>query len=472
MRFRPILTNNSQSLPMFSKRILPFIILLAIISVVLFYVLRGQDVVFHAHKTAGLDIETWQTDNGARVYYVSAPQLPMVDIRVVFNAGSARDGNKPGLAHLTNTLLADGAGDWDTNQIVSRFDSVGAQFSTTAKRDMAVVSLRSLTDKDWFNTALTTMAAILQKPMFQQSELARERQRTLVALRNQQESPDALAQLAFYKALYRGQPYATPSLGTKDSVSALNRQDVMDFYKKYYVADNAIIVIVGDVDKAGARHIARELLGPLPKGDAAPALPRVKALDKADTIKIQHPSTQTTIWVGQPGETRTDPDYFPLYVGNHILGGSGFSSRILQEIRVKRGLAYSAYSYFFPMASQGPFVMGLQTKNGQAKEALGLLMKTLKDFMAKGPTREELEDAKKNITGGFPLRLDSNRKITEYVAMLGFYQLPLDYLKTFNKKIEKVTRAQIVDAFRRRIHPDKMLTVMVGDFDSHAAPAK
>lgn len=424
------------------------------------------------HKSAGLNIETWQTRNGARVYYVDAPQLPMVDIRVVFNAGSARDGDKPGLAHLTNTLLADGAGNWDTDQIVSRFDGVGAQFSTSSHHDMAVVSLRSLTEKDWFHTALSTMAAVLQKPKFPQSELKRERQRTLVALRNQQESTSDLTEKAFYQALYRQHPYASPPLGTKDSVSRLTRREVADFYKKYYVASNAIVVIVGAVDKAGAKKIANRLMRGLPRGKPAPALPPVPALHKASTIKIQHPSTQTTIWVGQPGDARIDPDYFPLYVGNHILGGSGFGSRIVKQIREKRGLAYSSYSYFFPMARKGPFVMGLQTKNSQAKEALALLMKTVNNFIAHGPTRQELEDAKKNITGGFPLRLDSNRKITQYVAMLGFYKLPLDYLKTFNDKVEKVTRAQIMDAFKRRVHPDKMLTVMVGNFDGQDSSSK
>jgi len=447
------------------KRLLPFAILLGIIALVLVFVLRDSGIIKRPIKSAGLHIQTWQTSNGAKVFYVPAPELPMVDIRVVFNAGSARDGDKPGLASLTNTLLDHGADDWDTNQIVTRFDSVGAQFSTSSHHDMAVVSLRSLTERAWLHTALETMAAILQKPKFVDTELERVRRQTLVALRNKQESPSDLAEIAFYKALYQGQPYATPPLGTPDSVSKLTRQDVVDFYKKYYVAANAIVVIVGAVDKSTAKKIARQLVKPLPKGEAAPALPEVPAVSKAETVSQQHPSTQTTIWVGQEGDARKDPDYFPLYVGNHILGGSGFSSRIVKEIREDRGLAYSAYSYFFPMAAKGPFIMGLQTKNDQAKQALALLMKTVNDFIANGPTQEELDDAKKNITGGFPLRLDSNRDITEYVAVIGFYHLPLDYLTTFNQNVEKVTREQIMDAFKRRLHTDKMITVMVGDLD-------
>jgi zinc protease len=456
---------------MLKKRLLPFLLLLGVIAIVTFYVFRTQ-VIHPPIKSAGLSIETWQTKNGARVYYVPAPELPMVDIRVVFNAGSARDGDKPGLASMTSLLLDHGAGDWNTDQIVERFDNVGAEFSTSSLRDMAIVSLRSLTEKDWFKTALDTMATIMHKPAFPQNELDRERQRVLVALRNQQESPSDLAENAFYKALYGNHPYATPPLGTKDSVTALTRQDLVDFYNKYYVASNAIVVIVGAVDKHSAKKIARTLMKPLPKGEAATALPEVQDITAPKVIKQQLPFTQTTIWVGQQGDLRGDPDYFPLYVGNHILGGSGFGSRIVDEIREKRGLAYSSYSYFSPMLRKGPFLMGLQTKNTQAKEALDLLQKTVTDFIANGPTKEELQHAKQNITGGFALRLDSNKDIINYVAMIGFYHLPLDYLKTFNDKVEAVTREQIIDAFRRRIHPDKMITVMVGNFDQQGSKSK
>lgn len=451
---------------MLNKRLIPFVLLLGIIAVVLVYVLRDSTIVPHKIRSAGLDIETWQIDNGAKVFYVPAPELPMVDIRVVFNAGSARDGDKPGLASMTNNLLDHGAGEWNTDQIVERFDSVGAQFATSSLRDMSMFSLRSLTEKEWFTTALDTMAVILQQPKFDANELERLRQQVLVALRNEQESPSDLAERTFYKALYGHHPYATSPLGNKESVTALTRQDLVDFYNKYYVASNAIVVIVGAVDKARAKEIARKLVKPLPKGEPAPALPDVPAVTEAAVIKQQHPSTQTTIWVGQEGNERDDPDYFPLYVGNHILGGSGFGSRIVDEIREKRGLAYSSYSYFSPMQRKGPFLMGLQTKNTQARDALTLLMKTVQDFIAEGPTQAELEHAKQNITGGFALRLDSNKDILEYVAMIGFYNLPLDYLKTFNDKVENVTRDQIIDAFRRRVHPDKMITVMVGDVDA------
>lgn len=445
-----------------------FILFLLIVTVGVIYALAGDESSESGDATAqGLTIQSWQSKQGARVLFVPASQLPMLDVRVVFDAGSARDGDKAGLASMTSLLLDNGAGDWTTDQIAERFDRVGAQFSTDALRDMAVVSLRSLTDEKWLNSALKTMATILQKPAFSADEFKREQTRVLVGLKNQKESASTLAEIAFYKALYGDHPYASPVSGTEPSISAMTAEDLQHFYQQYYVARNATVVIVGDVDRARAEQIAAQLIDALPAGEKAPPLPAVKDVSQSVTVTKDHPSRQTTILVGQQGVKRGDKDYFALYVGNHILGGGGFGSRIVEEIREKRGLAYSSYSYFLPMRNKGPFIMGLQTKNDQAKEALDLLMQTLKTFIKDGPTEAELKASKQNITGGFPLRLDSNKDITEYVAMIGFYDLPLDYLNTFNANVEKVSLADIHDAFARRVHPDKMITVMVGASAEH-----
>ena len=182
----------------------------------------------------------------------------------------------------------------------------------------------------------------------------------------------------------------------------------------------------------------------------------------ASEQRIAHPATQSHILIGVPGIARNDPDYFPLYVGNYILGGGGFVSRLMLEVREKRGMAYSVYSYFTPMQQPGAFQVGLQTKKEQADEALQLVRATLRELIAKGPTAKELQAAKQNIIGGFPLRIDSNKKILEYLGVIGFYELPLTYLDDFTGKVDKVTIAQIHDAFKRRINPDAMATVIVG----------
>ena len=413
-------------------------------------------------KSEGPRIQEWHTENGARVLFVRAPQLPMFDVQVVFDAGSARDGDQPGLASLVNAMLDQGAGDWDTDTLAERFDSVGARFGNSAGRDMASLSLRSLTEPALMEKAVATLQAILVSPRFPPRELERLRRQALIGLKADEQSPATLASKAFYRAVYGNHPYAHPVAGTPASVKAIRRQDVQRFYRRFYVAKNALVVIVGDLDRPAAERLAERLVGRLPQGRKAQLLPPVARLAKAQEVRKDYPSTQTTILVGQPGLRRGDPDYFPLYVGNHILGGSGFSSRILKVIRDEHGLAYSAYSYFAPMRVEGPFIMGLQTKNASREQALALLQKTLRDFLAEGPTAKELTHAVKNLTGGFPLRIDSNSDIAGYVAMIGFYDLPLDYLQTFNARIAAVTAEQIVTAWRRRIDPDHMVTVQVG----------
>jgi len=414
---------------------------------------------------AGPKIQHWLTSNGGRVYFVAAHELPIVDVQVVFDAGAARDGASHGLALLTNDLLSEGAGGLNADKISERFDSLGVQFSNSSQRDMSMFSIRSLTEERYLNPGLDLLATILQKPDFPKTAFKRERNRLLTAIAQRKQQPEALAEQAFFKAVFRKHPYHTLPGGDARTVKALKIADLRAFYNKYFVAKNAIIAIVGDLDQKQAQAVAEKLLGGLPAGEAAAQLPAVKPLASAETVKVEHPSAQTHILVGQPGIRRGDPDYFPLYVGNHILGGSGLVARLSDEIREKRGLSYSTYSYFSPMHVAGPFIIGLQTRTDSASEALKVTRDVVKKFVEQGPTPEELDAAKKNLTGGFPLRISSNKKIVSYVAMIGFYGLPLDYLDTFNRKVEAVTIAQIKDAFKRRLNPDKMVTVLVGRVD-------
>lgn len=410
-----------------------------------------------------LQLQSWQTGNGARVVFVPAPELPMVDVRVVFDAGSARDGELPGLANITASMLDEGAGDWDTEQLAERFDSIGANYGVSVQRDMAAFSLRTLVDESLLNKAVDTFATVLAEPTFPHEPFNRVRRNTLVAIQNNKQSPGDIADKLFYKNLFGNHPYATPVIGNEQSIRAMTESDLRAFQQRYLVANNAVVAIVGQLDRQQAEQLAEQVTAKLPQGEAAEPLPEVEALNEAQRVNQSHPSTQTHILVGQPGMRRGDRDYFSLYVGNHILGGSGFGSRIMKTIREERGLAYSSYSYFMPQRVKGPFIMGLQTSNDQAEQALQLLHEVLEEFIDKGPTADELEHARKNITGGFPLRINSNKDIVSYIAMIEFYDLPHDYLDTFNDKVRAVTAADIRDAFQRRVHPDKLLTVTVGN---------
>ncbi len=412
--------------------------------------------------SAPLEIEHWETANGARVYFVAAPELPMVDVQVVFDAGSARDGDRPGVAQLTNRLLDSGAGAFDADAIAESFEDLGARFSAESHRDMALVTLRSLSAPAYLEPALDTLALMLRAPAFPEDALERERNRLLTALQREEQSPGDLASNAFWRAVYRDHPYASHPLGTPESLAALTRDDIKAHHARYYVARNAVVAITGALDRAGAEAVAERLTVGLSAGAAAPALPPVPVPDEAQRVHIEFPSSQTHVLAGQAGLTREDPDYFALYVGNHILGGSGLVSRIADEVRDKRGLAYSAYSYFSPMRAPGPYQLGLQTQNEQAVTAIEVLFATLGEFIDDGPTAKELTAATRNITGGFPLRIASNRDIAGNLAVIGFYGLPLDYLDTFNAQVDAVTRADIREAFQRRVDPARMVTVTVG----------
>ena len=428
--------------------------------------------------SAAPKIQTWHTDSGAKVLFVAAPDLPMVDVRVVFAAGSARDGDKPGLASMTAGMLTEGAGGLSADRLAERVESVGAQIGTGADLDMGWASLRSLTEANALETGVDSLTKVLAQPDFPPQDFERVRQNTLISLRQAEQDPASVGSKALYKAIYGHHPYASPPSGTTESVAALTRDDLIAFHKRYYTAPNATVAIVGALDRPQAERLAERITASLPQGEAAPSLPPVPDLSVGKLERIDFPSSQTHVYAGEPGMSRSDPDYFALYVGNHILGGSGLVSLLMDEVREKRGLSYSAYSYFAPMSVRGPMILGLQTKNDQADQASNVMLDTLRRFVAEGPTDAELEAAVKNITGGFPLRIASNSQVVQYLAVIGFYDMPLDHLDRFNERVTAVTKEQIRDAFRRRVHPDRLAIVLVGGGQgeepvahSEAAPA-
>ena len=411
---------------------------------------------------AAVKIEHWQTAQSSRVYFVQTPALPILDVRVSFDAGSARDGAQFGLAALTSAMLENGSGEWDADQVAQRFESVGANFSTGLSKDMAWLSLRSLVQPGLLDDALTTFKSVIAQPRFAEDDFQREKARTLAGLKHREESPAAIAAMAFQKALYHDHPYAHPEEGLVQTVSGFESADLKRFYQTHYVASNAVIVIIGDVNRQKAEQIANQLVSGLAIGEKPSEIPAVQINTEASEQRIEFPSSQTHVLVGMPGTYRKDPDYFALYVGNHILGGGSLVSRLFDEVREKRGLAYTASSQFAPLYRNGSFTMGLQTRNDQADKALAVANATLKEFVDKGPTEKELNAAKQNITGGFAMRVDTNSKLLDYVTMIGFYQQPLDYLEIFQAKIQAVSVEDVKEVFKRRIHPEWMQTIMVG----------
>jgi len=416
-------------------------------------------IVFSAH--AAVDIKHWQTSEGAQVYFVENHDLPILDLSVTFPAGSARDtAEKSGLAGVTRYMMSLGAAGMNEEVITNKFADIGAVLGGSFDMDMAGYQLRTLSSEE--DKALDTFKKILHQPDFPQAVLEREKARIISSLKESDTQPDSIAEKAFMKALYGSHPYSLDGAGEVDTISKINAEDLRAFYQKYYTAKSAVIALIGDMTEAQARNISQEIASGLPQTPAVEAIAKVQPLAKPALLEITHPATQAHILVGQPGIQRGDPDYFALYVGNYILGGGGFVSRLTEEVREKRGLVYSVYSYFMPMAGKGPFEIGLQTKKEQANEALKLVNETVANFVKNGVTDEELKAAKDNIIGGFPMRIDSNKKILSYLSVIGFYKLPLSYLDDFNKEIAKVTSKQINDAFKRKVNTDTFATIIVG----------
>lgn len=417
-------------------------------------------------------IEHWRTANGVPVYFIPTRELPMVDAQILFNAGSIRDGERPGLAMMTNALLEEGAGDWSADVIADRLDRIGARFSAGSRRDSAWASLRSLVDPRYLQPAVETVARLLKEPTFAPDAVERVRKQMLSGLQERAQSPGAIAQDAFFKALYGDHPYGSPPHGTTASVNAITRADLQTFHRRYYTAANVVVALVGDLDRSAAERLANALVGELPAGEAAPPPPPAPTVPTNRTIRIPHPSSQSHILIGQMGVNRTDPDYYALYLGNHVLGGNGLVSQLAQEIREKRGLAYGAYSAFSPMRQAGPFLINLQTRNDQADTALQVAQTTLREFTANGPSAEALEEARQNITGGFALDLAGNGKLASALGLIAFYGLPLDYLQNYIGTINSITLEQVKHAWQRHVQPDQMITVIVGGPPTATPPSE
>ncbi|MEL0168885.1 MAG: pitrilysin family protein [Pseudomonadaceae bacterium] len=429
----------------------------------------------------GLDLQHWQTRQGTPVYFMHAGELPMLDIQLLYAAGASRDGDQPGLAMFTNAMLNEGTGSLDAGDIAAGFERLGAQFGNSSHRDMGLISLRTLTATDKLEPALSLFAQILAKPSFPATSLERIREQLLAGLRYARQRPGAQASEALWSTLYPEHPYGIPPDGTEDSLNAIKREDLQRFQQTYYSAGNAVIALVGDIDRARAEQLAQHLADAMPQGPAAEPTPAAQQVS-GSSQHIDFASSQTHVLVAQQGMSKDDPDYAALYLGNQILGGSGFGSRLVEEVREKRGLSYSVSSNFSAMQAPGPFVISLQTRSDQAEQALEVVNQTLDRFISEGPTEAELSRAKQQLLGEFPLSTASNSAIVSQLASIGFYHLPLNYMQLFLDRVQALTVDDIRDAFARHLPASERVVITVGpplqpaesedNADEQSAPAE
>ena len=417
-------------------------------------------IFFSKFSFATLNIQNWESNNGARIFFIENHDLPIVDINIDFRAGSVKDSKqKSGLASLTNHMMVLGSGGINEEDLANQFIDLGAQLNSSFDQDKSGFSVRTLTEKR--REAIDLLTLVVHKPNFDNDILEREKKRYIASISQAETMPGAIATKTFMKALYGDHPYGLSKSGEVETIKKISKKDLHNFYKNNYFSNELSIVIVGDISRKEAEDIGNKISLGFTQNTTELRIPPVKK-ERAQEIIIKHPAKQAHLYYGAPIIKRGDPDFLALYLGNYILGGGGFVSRLTQVIREDRGLAYSVYSYFMPFIEKGPFQIGVQTKKNQANQAKDLIQKTVSEFIEKGPTSNELKRAKDFMIGGFPLKLESNKSILEYVSMMAFYKYPLDYLETFTKKIDKITAEEIKSAFQRRVDMSKFSTVIVG----------
>ncbi|MCW1966021.1 pitrilysin family protein [Polynucleobacter sp.] len=415
-------------------------------------------------------IEKLETFKGAKAYLVQTKSLPMVDIEVSIDAGDRYDPEgKSGLADMTAGLMKYGArsgsGLLNEAQIADEMADLGATIALSVSGERAILRIRTLSREDLLKRAVQLAAAMLSEPTYDPQVIAREKQRVITNLLEAETKPEYVLEKRFKKLVYGAYPLAnSPSV---KSIGAISAADLKQFHQKFYRGDRMIVSIVGDVSSMQANDIVQALLKKIPQNGAAinslPQLSRspIEPLAQRE-VQIPFDSQQAHIAMGMTAVTRSNPDYFPLLVGNYVLGGGGFVSRLMSEVREKRGLAYSVFSYFSPGKDAGIFQAGLQTKSDQGSVALEVLSNTIAKFISDGPTPGELAAAKSNLINGYPLRIDNNRKLLDNVSSIVWNDLPLDTLETWTKQVEAVTLEQVTAAFQKYLAMDRMKIVVLG----------
>ena len=409
-----------------------------------------------------LDIQSWSTAEGVKVLFVEANELPMFDLILTFAAGSGQDDETPGIAAMTNDMFKEGVDGKDASEIAQIFEGLGAKFQFEAGpyHDKATVCLRSLSAAEKLELALKLFNEIIGKPSFPSDSLTRLKSQMLTRIKNEKLEHRSIAWDELYKNIYGDHPYAHPTDGNEKSVTAITTEQLKAFHAKGYAAGNAVIAMMGDVSREEAEVIAAQVSASLPKGPALTvAGDPVEA--KASSRHFEFSSSQTQILLGQSGISRNHPDYAALMAANSILG-AGFGSRLMTELREKRGLTYNVWSRFLTKKAPGIFMIELQTRAEVSENTLKLVQEIVRDFLTDGPTQKELDEVKLEITGSFPLEVAGNGAIVTRLADIAFYDLPLSHFDDYMKAIRELTVEQVRTAMSRHLSADKMTVVTAG----------
>lgn len=409
-----------------------------------------------------VDIQRWEHPSGAQLLFVASPELPMVNMELIFDAGSSRDGKTPGLARLTSSLLGEGSKNYTVDEIAVGFESLGSEFTTASERDMGVVKLKTLSASAHLEPSLNLFIEVISTPSFPEVSFSRIRKTMLLSLEQEKASPRKLISKATWAALYPNHPYSNYPAGTPKSLESLTIKDLKQFHQGHYTAANMVIAIVGAIDTNKAKEITERIVKALPTGEKLPKLPEAKLPATLDPVHIDYPSQQTHIRIATLSVARKDPDLIPLRLANEVLGGGGFTSQLSKVIRQENGLAYSVYSHPAAMRDRGIFLVDLQTQNDSATKALKLTQETIDAFLKAGPSAEALQKARSHMVASFPLGFGTNSSILGQLGAMGFYNLPTDYFDRYIPTLMDITGETAQTTFNKIVGQQQHVVITLG----------
>ncbi|UNM96458.1 insulinase family protein [Ignatzschineria rhizosphaerae] len=417
-------------------------------------------------------VETWKTKEGASVYFLQAPEIPIMDMIVSLDAGSLREGNQYGLASMTANMMTKGTSRLNEEDFLTKLDDLQSSINAGSSLTSTNFSLRSLTKETSLKPSLELFYEVLMEANFNEKVFERERAQAIDGQKAILDNPGQIANELYYETLYPNTVVGATSKMLEQSLKSLTMSDLEKFRTQFYHANNAKIVFVGDISKEDAEKIATHISGLLGQGEVAPLNIDIKSVTTNKTVEQAFNSPQTQVIMGQPAIDRFNKDYLPLIVGNHLLGGSGLTSILMTNIREKDGLTYGIYSYFAAGMYEGPFTVSFSTKNESVEEAIEKSKAVITKFIAEGPEEDALQRAKNNFLGALVLDLNSNAKLANAILGLANYNLPLDYYETLPEKVKAITPAEIQSAFKRHVNPKEMATVIVGGYVEAAKTEK
>lgn len=404
-----------------------------------------------------------ELENGLVLLVAERPTLPMVTLQLLVKAGSLQESKeKAGLAHLTAVLLTLGTTSRSALEISEAIEFMGGSLSSGASRDTASVSLTVL--KRDLEKGLELFSDVLLHPAFRDAEIERKVREIKGGIRQKLEDPGTVAREAFLAQIFGDHPYGRPVEGTEQSLDRISRQDLVEFHQRYYLSNNSILAAAGDITLEELKAVVEKHLQGWRRKEVPSLAPSSLApLSKRRVVKIDRGVTQAHILWGHVGIERQNPDFYPMVVMNHILGGGGLTSRLMRSIREEKGWAYDVHSHFTPGLLPGAFLVNLQTKNETAGAAVQEVLHQIQAIREQGVTEEELQDAKAYITGSFPLRFDTNQEVVSLLAQVELHNLGMDYVEMYPRMMNAVTREDVRRVARERLDLDRYILLVLAN---------